>query len=109
MSTELNAHAEPEHGTFRSYVTGFIISVILTVIPFWLVMDHTLERESLILTISVLAVIQIVVQLMFFLHMNSRSEGGWNMIAFLFTVLIILILVIGSLWIMFHLNHNMMS
>jgi cytochrome o ubiquinol oxidase operon protein cyoD len=109
MSTELNTHAEPEHGTFKSYVTGFIISVILTVVPFWLVMDHSLGRESLILAISILAVIQIVVQLMFFLHMNSRSEGGWNMIAFLFTVLIILILVIGSLWIMFHLNHNMMS
>jgi cytochrome o ubiquinol oxidase operon protein cyoD len=109
MSAELNTHAEPEHGTFKSYITGFIISVILTVVPFWLVMDHSLGRESLILAISILAVIQIVVQLMFFLHMNSRSEGGWNMIAFLFTVLIILILVIGSLWIMFHLNHNMMS
>lgn len=109
MNTELNTHVQPEHGTFKSYLVGFLLSVILTVLPFWLVMEHMLGRESLLLVISVLAVIQIVVQLMFFLHMNSRSEGGWNMIAFLFTVLIILILVIGSLWIMFHLNHNMMS
>ena len=54
-----------------------------------------------------MALLQILVQLVYFLHMNSSSEGSWNLIAFIFTVLIVAILVVGSLWIMFHLNTNM--
>ena len=56
-----------------------------------------------------MALLQILVQLGYFLHMNTKSDEWWNMISFVFTVLIIAIVVIGSLWIMFHLNHNMMG
>lgn len=108
MSTELKSHEQPEHGTFKSYVTGFILSVVLTVIPFGLVMNQAMTGEVLIAVIWGLAIIQIFVQLVYFLHMNRKSDGGWNMVAFLFTLVIILILVIGSLWIMYHLNHNVM-
>lgn len=70
---------------------------------------HPGESHTTILYVIVgLALAQILVQLVYFLHMNSSSEGGWNLIAFVFTVLIIAILVVGSLWIMFHLNTNMM-
>ena len=54
------------------------------------------------------AVIQIVVHMIFFLHMNTRSEGGWSMLALIFTVIIVVIAVSGSLWVMHHLNTNMM-
>ncbi len=57
--------------------------------------------------IAAFAVVQVLVQLGFFLHMNTRSDEGWNMMAFIFTAVIIAIVVVGSLWIMFHLNHNM--
>jgi cytochrome o ubiquinol oxidase operon protein cyoD len=52
--------------------------------------------------------VQVVVHMVYFLHMNSRSEGGWNMLALLFTVLIVGIVMIGSLWVMHHLDVNMM-
>ena len=101
--------AGASHGTVKSYVIGFILSVILTVIPCGLLMFPNTLTPSVVLTIIlVLAVVQILVHLVYFLHMNSSSEQSWNVMAFVFTVLIIAIVVIGSLWIMFHLNHNMM-
>lgn len=103
------SHSGASHGTTKSYITGFILSVILTVIPFWLVMDAALPKTTIVMIIVGMALIQILVQLGYFLHMNTKSDEGWNMISFVFTVLIIAIVVVGSLWIMFHLNHNMMG
>ncbi len=103
------SHGGASHGSVKSYITGFILSVVLTVIPFWIVMESALAQATVILVIAAFAVAQILVQLIYFLHMDTKSEGGWNMIAFVFTVLIIAIIVVGSLWIMFHLNHNMMG
>lgn len=102
-------HAGADHGTTKSYITGFILSVILTVIPFWIVMEHVLSPAATIGAIVVLAFIQVIVQLGYFLHMNTRSEGGWNFISLVFSAVIIAILVVGSLWIMHHLNINMMG
>jgi len=97
------------HSTLRGYVTGFILSVILTAIPFWLVMGKVFDSSST--TAAVLlgfAAVQIVVHMVYFLHMNTRSEGGWNMLALVFTVVVVVIALSGSLWVMYHLNHNMM-
>lgn len=105
-----NAHrAGAGHGSTRSYVMGFILSVILTLIPFGLVMYPAFSSSVLLMAIIGLALLQILVQLGFFLHMNTKSDEGWNMLAFVFTLLIIAILVVGSMWIMFHLNSNMME
>ncbi|MCB5187609.1 cytochrome o ubiquinol oxidase subunit IV [Methylobacillus caricis] len=101
-------HSGASHGSVKTYVIGFILSVILTVIPFALVMYPTLAPGVILISILALAVVQIIVHLVYFLHMNSSSEQRWNVMAFIFTILIIAIVVIGSLWIMFHLNHNMM-
>ncbi|MBD9250723.1 MAG: cytochrome o ubiquinol oxidase subunit IV, partial [Cronobacter sakazakii] len=54
------------------------------------------------------AVVQILVHLVCFLHMNASSEERWNLVAFVFTLLIIAIVVVGSIWIMWNLNYNMM-
>jgi cytochrome o ubiquinol oxidase operon protein cyoD len=54
------------------------------------------------------AVVQIVVHMVFFLHMNGRSEGGWTMLALIFTIILVVIALTGSLWVMYHLNTNMM-
>ncbi|WP_024870957.1 cytochrome o ubiquinol oxidase subunit IV [Tolumonas lignilytica] len=108
MSHPVN-HSGASHGTTKSYITGFILSVILTVIPFWLVMSPSLPKPTILMIIVGFALVQILVQLGYFLHMNTKSDEGWNMISFVFTVLIIAIVVVGSLWIMFHLNTNMMG
>ncbi len=51
---------------------------------------------------------QIVVHMIYFLHMNATSEGGWNLLALIFTLVLVVITLSGSLWIMYHLNENMM-
>lgn len=96
------------HGSVKTYMTGFILSIILTVIPFWMVMNGSASHVALIGTVLVTAVVQILVHLVCFLHMNSKSDEGWNLTAFVFTILIIAIVVIGSIWIMWNLNYNMM-
>ncbi len=101
-------HAQA-HGSFRGYLTGFLLSVVLTAIPFWLVMTNVLDnKQATALVIMAFAVVQIVVHMVFFLHMNGRSEGGWTMLALIFTIILVVIALTGSLWVMYHLNTNMM-
>jgi cytochrome o ubiquinol oxidase operon protein cyoD len=102
-------HDEAAHGSLRDYVTGFILSVILTAIPFWLVMNGVIaDSGTTALVVLGFAAVQIVVHMVFFLHMNPRSEGGWNLLALMFTVVLVVIVLSGSLWVMYHLNTNMM-
>ncbi|MCW1384131.1 cytochrome o ubiquinol oxidase subunit IV [Novosphingobium sp. KCTC 2891] len=115
MSGSHEHHAEHAHGhdaghgTMRDYAMGFILSVILTAIPFWLVMSGALADRSLTaLVITGFAAVQIVVHMIFFLHMNGKAEGGWNLMALLFTLVLVVIVLAGTLWVMYHLNHNMM-
>ena len=97
------------HSSLKSYMTGFVLSLIFTAIPFWLVMGNVIESKTVtIAAIMILGGIQIVVHMIYFLHMNSRSEGGWTMMALIFTVVILVIVLVGSLWVMYHLNANMM-
>ncbi|MGB3813598.1 MAG: cytochrome o ubiquinol oxidase subunit IV [Shinella sp.] len=97
------------HGTFKSYMIGFILSVILTAVPFWLVMGGVLDSKLLTAVLVMgIGVVQIVVHMVYFLHMNPRSEGGWTLMALIFTLVIVGIALAGSLWVMHHLNVNMM-
>ena len=107
---DAHAHGEMEgHGTRKSYLIGFLLSAVLTAIPFWLVMTGALEdtRWTAIIIIAA-AVVQILVHTVYFLHVNTRAEGGWTLLSYAFAAVIILIVIAGSLWIMFHLNTNMM-
>lgn len=97
------------HGSLKGYVTGFLLSVVLTAIPFWLVMGNVLGSPQLTgFAVMGFGVVQIVVHMVFFLHMNTRSEAGWNMLALVFTAVLVVIMLAGSLWVMYHLNTNMM-
>ena len=97
------------HGSLRSYLTGFGLSVVLTALPFWLVMTGALgSKQATVLAIMAFALVQIVVHMVFFLHMNAKSEGGWTMMALIFTLILVVIALGGSLWVMYHLNVNMM-
>lgn len=100
---------EASHGSLKSYMIGFILSVILTAIPFGLVMGGVLDSKLLTAVIVMgIGAVQIVVHMVYFLHMNPRSEGGWTMMALIFTLVIVGIALAGSLWVMHHLNANMM-
>jgi cytochrome o ubiquinol oxidase operon protein cyoD len=73
-----------------------------------MVMSGALSGPPLVAGVLAFALVQVVVHLVFFLHMNGSSDQRWNLMAFLFTLLIVAVLVGGSIWIMYHLNHNMM-
>ncbi|AEI76373.1 cytochrome o ubiquinol oxidase protein CyoD [Cupriavidus necator N-1] len=96
------------HASFKSYAIGFILAVILTVIPFKLVMDGSMDKGTILWIILGMAVVQMLVHLKYFLHLDTSSEQRSNVIALLFTALILVIVVAGSLWIMHNLNANMM-
>lgn len=100
---------EVSHSTFKGYMTGFVLAVVLTAIPFWLVMAKVFDKSSTTaLFLLGCAAVQIVVHMIYFLHMNARSEGGWTMLALIFTIVLVVIALSGSLWVMFHLDQNMM-
>ena len=111
-----HAHAHAHgHGavyplsTLRAYLTGFALSVILTAIPFWLVMTGVIESKTLTaILIMTMAAVQIVVHMIYFLHMNAKAEGGWTLMSLIFTVVVLAIALSGSMWIMYHLKVNMM-
>lgn len=113
MSAPSNQHdhhgAQGPHSTLRGYVTGFVLAVILTAIPFWLVMGKVIASSGTAgFVLLGLAAVQIVVHVVYFLHMNTKTEQGWSMLALLFTFMLLAIMLSGSIWVMYHLNHNMM-
>lgn len=98
-----------EHITLKGYVVGFVLSVILTAIPFWIVMTKAIPNPATTsLVILAFAAVQIVVHMVYFLHMNAKFQGGWSMLALIFTIVLVVITLSGSLWVMFHLKQNMM-
>ncbi len=94
--------------SLRIYFIGFILCLVLTFIAFAIVGKDSLSKEFLYLCVSVLAVLQLIVQVVCFLRLNASEGARWNLISFLFTILIIFVIVGGSLWIMWNLNYNMM-
>jgi len=113
MSADTHAHEahheiEMPHASMRDYVIGFVLSVILTAIPFWLVMTMPLSAAATGAIIMGFAVVQIVVHMIFFLHMTPKAEGGWSLTSLVFTIIVVVIMLAGSLWVMHHLNTNMM-
>lgn len=111
MSDHHDDHHNEEfpHSSFSGYMIGFVLSVILTAIPFWLVMGGVIESKvALIATLLSFALVQIVVHMYYFLHMNFQSQGGWNMLALMFTAILVFITILGSLWVMYHMNVLMM-
>lgn len=97
------------HGTYKAYWIGFILSLILTSASFGLVAFKGLSGDTLVYTLVALALVQAVVQLIFFLHVGQEASPKWETIVFAFMVLVLLIIAVGSLWIMHDLNARVMS
>ena len=95
-------------GSLKSYLTGFVLSLILTAIPFAVVMSGTWSSSATLAVIFSAGIVQILVHLYYFLHLNTSSEARWNVLALMFTLAIMVLFVGGTIWIMFNLYHRMM-
>jgi cytochrome o ubiquinol oxidase subunit IV len=95
-------------GTVTSYFTGFVLALMLTGIPFGIVMSGAFSLGATMFAIFAAGVVQIVVHLHYFLHLDTSSAARWNVAALMFTILILTLFVGGTLWIMWNLNYRMM-
>lgn len=101
------------HGTVGSYIIGFLLSLILTLSAYILAMIHitshheTLPHSILLPLLVGFAFLQLIVQMIFFLHLLHESKPRWNLLFFVATFSLVLLVVIASMWIMQHLNYNM--
>jgi cytochrome o ubiquinol oxidase subunit IV len=95
-------------GSLKTYITGFVLSVVLTVIPFALVMGGGVPRSAMVWGICSAGIVQIFVHLHYFLHLDTSSAARWNVMALVFSLLIIFIFVGGTVWVMYTLNSRMM-
>ncbi len=112
----MNAQAKSRIKTaIITYSIGFVLSIALTLVAFMFVQLHvtsnhlSFSHEALTAIVMIFAVVQFIVQLTFFLHLGQEERPKWNLIVFLFMLLVLLIVVIGSLWIMQNLNYHMMT
>ena len=102
-------------GNLGVYTVGFILSLVLTLIAYFLVQRHVSTHHTaishglLLFMITSLAIIQLLVQLIFFLHVDEERKPRWNLTALMFAAIVVFILVFGSLWIMNNLNYHMDS
>lgn len=108
MSEMVVAEHEAAHGSMASYTSGFVLSIIFTITAYIFVTHHIFSGWTLIFALVIVALFQMLVQLIFFLHLGRKSSSKWNIIVFLFMILVVGIVVVGSLWIMYNLDYRMM-
>lgn len=106
--TTITARHNTSHGSLKSYTAGFALSIILTLAPFYIVVNELVSGWTLVFGLFGFAIAQLLVQLQFFIHLGEESKPRWNLIMFLGMALILMIVVFGSLWIMNNLNYHMM-
>lgn len=94
--------------SLKPIVIGLILSALLTLASYRIVTYYHLTSMGLVYTVFVLGIIQALVQLVFFLHLGLEEKPYWHMITFIFTALIAIIIVGGTLWIMSNLSYNLM-
>lgn len=104
----LNKIKQQWHGTLKSYLIGFVLSLILTLISFYLVLEANLVVRNKIIAVIALAIIQASVQLFFFLHVGQDKNARSEAFSLYFTIFILLVIVLGSIWVMTDLNERMM-
>lgn len=107
MSEHPNKHSSKEHGTAKSYVIGFVLSLIFTIIPYYLVVNKVLSGNTLWVVILGIGVLQMFIQIFFFLHLGRGPKPLYNITFFCLTAGAIVIVVVASLFIMNNLYHNM--
>lgn len=100
------SHHEDSQGSVRTYVTGFMLSIVLTLAAYILAVNEVYSGWGLASALAALAITQLLVQLVFFLHLGWDSKPRWNLWVLLFAVMVVVIVAFGSLWIMKNLEYN---
>lgn len=100
--------AVPYHGTLKGYLVGFVLALILTAIPFAMVMNGKLDQSTVLWGIFLAALVQIIVHLHFFLHLDASAKERWSVMSLTFTGLIMTIFIGGTVWIMYNMHLRMM-
>lgn len=94
--------------TYKSYFVGLGISIALTLASYFSVTLQLFEHIGLYALIMMLAVVQVLIQVVYFLHIGHENKPRWNLISLIFSVIIVFIIIAGSMWVMYNLNTNMM-
>jgi cytochrome o ubiquinol oxidase operon protein cyoD len=106
-STHSHGHEEHEaHGSLKSYVIGFLLSLVLTAIPLIVVLNHLMTGTPAKVLLLGTAVLQFVVQLFYFMHLKEEKKPRYNLMVLILGIMIVLTIVAGSIWIM---TNNTMS
>jgi cytochrome o ubiquinol oxidase operon protein cyoD len=95
-------------GEVQGYLIGLGLAVLLTVASFYVARTHEIWGPGIPIALVVLAIAQMGIHLVFFLHITTAPDNTNNILALAFGLLIVCLVVLGSLWIMYHLNHNML-
>lgn len=99
--------ARQKHSKLGTYVTGYLLSVYLTLTAYLLVVNHAFDNALLGTLLVILAMLQFFVQLVYFLHLSAEKNARWRLLVFGLMVMVVSILVAGSIWIMNNLNYRM--
>ncbi len=105
--TPTTSLAPARQSLYRAYIVGFVLSLLTTIMAYFFVVSHIWPMQVTIYLVMTIAVLQLVVQMVFFLHIGNGSR--WKLVTFIFTLLVVGILVVGTIWVMNHLNYNMMD
>ena len=94
--------------SFKPLFLGFTLSIALTIAAYRIATKYHLTDTALMTTLFILVAVQALIQFVFFLHLGMESKPHWNVISFLFTVIVIVIVIGGTIWIMKNLSYNIM-
>jgi cytochrome o ubiquinol oxidase operon protein cyoD len=90
------------HGSMKSYIIGFVMSLVLTAIPLIVVLNNMLEGKAAILLLIGTAVLQFIVQLFYFMHLKEEKKPRYNLMVLIFGLVVVFTIVAGSMWIMMY-------
>ena len=94
--------------TLAAYVTGFVGSIILTLTAYIFVTTGYFSGWTTAILIIILALVQCFVQLIFFLHLSDEKRPRWRLLTMISMLIIFVIVIFGSIWVMYNLNDRMM-
>ena len=100
--SDMKKHDGESHGSLKSYVTGFAFSLLLTIIPIMVLENNWLEGKGITIVFLVTAVLQFIIQLVFFMHLREEEKPRYNLMSLILGIFIVLLIVIGSIWIMMY-------
>lgn len=100
MASQHHHEEEHAHGSLKQYVIGFVLSIILTIIPLVVVLNDMFNQMTTYVILLVTAVAQLLVQLIFFMHIRDEKGPKYNLVALVFAIVLLLTIVIGSIFVM---------